>query len=93
MIVEQGSQSDFLRALLKSPQFGLPDYSADPIVQRRVGRAIAELLTAPRRNPAGLLATILTELNRPRPSSSRARATFAGLIDSKMGDHDGLEPD
>jgi hypothetical protein len=42
MIIEQGSQSDFLRALLKSPQFGLPDYSADLIVQRRVGRAIAE---------------------------------------------------
>ena len=42
MIIEQETQSDFLRALLKSPQFGLPDYSADPIVQRRVGRAIAE---------------------------------------------------
>jgi hypothetical protein len=42
MIIKQESQSDFLRGLLKSPQLGLPDYSADPIVQRRVGRAIAE---------------------------------------------------
>ena len=61
MIIEQESQSDFLRALLKSPQFGLPDYSADPIVQRRVGRAVAEASegTAPkpsrfaRDNPRG----------------------------------------
>ena len=53
MIIGQGSQSDFLRALLKSPQFGLPDYSADPIVQRRVGRAIAEAFdgTAPKPSP------------------------------------------
>ena len=34
-----------LLALMKSPQIGLPEYSADPIVQRRVGRMLAENLT------------------------------------------------
>jgi len=43
MIIEQESECDCLRALLKSPQFGLPEYSADPIVQRRVGKTIAEV--------------------------------------------------
>jgi hypothetical protein len=45
MIIEKESDRDFLRALLKSPQFGLPGYMADPIVQRRVGRAVAEAST------------------------------------------------
>ena len=45
MIIEKESECDFLRALLKSPQFGLPGYMADPIVQRRVGRAVAEAST------------------------------------------------
>ena len=47
MIIEKESECDFLRALLKSPQFGLPEYTADPIVQRRVGRAVAEASTQP----------------------------------------------
>jgi hypothetical protein len=47
MIIEKESDRDFLRALLKSPQFGLPGYMADPIVQRRVGRAVAEASTQP----------------------------------------------
>jgi hypothetical protein len=42
MIIQNDSERDFLRALLKSPQYGLPEYSADPIVQRRVGKAVAE---------------------------------------------------
>ena len=47
MIIEKEIERDFLRALLKSPQFGLPEYMADPIVQRRVGRAVAEASTQP----------------------------------------------
>src|ERR1035437_10095715 len=47
MIIEKESECDFLRALLKSPQFGLPEYTADPIVQLRVGRAVAEASTQP----------------------------------------------
>jgi hypothetical protein len=77
MIIEQGSQSDFLRALLRSPQFGLPDYSADPIVQRRVGRAIAEVSdgTAPKPQPVcsrqtsrNLIGLVQVPLERELPS-------------------------
>ena len=39
-------KSDYLReqilALMKSPQLVVPDYSADPIVSRRVGRVLAD---------------------------------------------------
>ena len=50
-IIEKESECDFLRALLKSPQFGLPEYTADPIVQRRVGRAVVEASTQPHSRP------------------------------------------
>lgn len=40
------TESDDLReqilAQMKSPQLGLPEYSADPIVLRRVGRVLAD---------------------------------------------------
>ncbi len=59
MTIEPESERGFLRALLKSPQLGLPEYSADPIVQRRVGRAVAEASnedqSAPRRRQADVL--------------------------------------
>jgi hypothetical protein len=45
VIIEHESEREFLRALLQSPQFGLPDYEADPIVRRRVGKVIAETST------------------------------------------------
>ena len=47
MIIRQQEDRDFLRALLDSPQFGLPEYTADPIVQRRVGRVLAETSKRP----------------------------------------------
>jgi hypothetical protein len=37
MTIEKEAERDDLRALLKFPQIGLPEYSADPIVQRRFG--------------------------------------------------------
>jgi len=42
MIIEQDQERDFLRALLQSPQFGLPDYQVDPTVRSRIGMALAE---------------------------------------------------
>jgi hypothetical protein len=47
MIIKREFECDLFRAFLKSPQFGLPEYTADPIVQRRVGRAVAEASTQP----------------------------------------------
>ena len=42
MTSESDALCEDLRALLKSPTIGLPEYSADPVVQRRVGRMLAE---------------------------------------------------
>jgi hypothetical protein len=42
MTIEDDTLREELRALLESPQLGLPAYSADPIVQRRVGNGIAQ---------------------------------------------------
>jgi hypothetical protein len=57
MMVQRQDERDFLRALLATPQFGLPDYAADPIVQRRVGRVLASILTpvGPRRGDEPLI--------------------------------------
>jgi hypothetical protein len=41
MTIESASLREELRARMKSPSIGLPEYSADPIVQRRVGRMLA----------------------------------------------------
>jgi hypothetical protein len=43
MTTESDSLRDELRAWMKSPSMGLPEYSADPIVQRRVGRMLANI--------------------------------------------------
>jgi hypothetical protein len=45
MTIEKEAERDDLRTLLKFPQIGLPEYSADPIVQRRFGRVLAETST------------------------------------------------
>jgi hypothetical protein len=41
MTIENDTLREDLRAWMKSPAIGLPDYSADLLVQRRVGRMIA----------------------------------------------------
>jgi hypothetical protein len=40
MTIKNEVLSEDLRAWLKSPAIGLPEYSADLLVQRRVGRMI-----------------------------------------------------
>jgi hypothetical protein len=35
-----------LRAWMNSPAIGIPEYSADPVIQRRVGKMLAESLTS-----------------------------------------------
>jgi len=41
MTIDNDTLREDLRAWIKSPSIGLPEYSADPIVQRRVGRMLA----------------------------------------------------
>jgi hypothetical protein len=43
MTAENDTLCEDLRAWMKSPAIGLPDYAADPSVQRRVGRILAKL--------------------------------------------------
>jgi len=45
MTIESDALREELRAWMRSPSIGLPDYSADPIVQRRVGRMLANFDT------------------------------------------------
>jgi hypothetical protein len=41
MTIENDALCDNLRAWMRSPAMGLPEYSSDPSVQRRVGRMLA----------------------------------------------------
>jgi hypothetical protein len=41
MTIENDALCEDLRAWMKSPAMGLPEYSSDPSVQRRVGRMLA----------------------------------------------------
>jgi hypothetical protein len=43
MTTYNDAMCDDLRAWMSSPAIGLPEYSADPVVQRRVGRILASL--------------------------------------------------
>jgi hypothetical protein len=43
MTIESDALREELRAWMKSPSIGLPEYSADPVVQRRVGRMLANV--------------------------------------------------
>ena len=44
--IEPDTFGEELRALLKSPQLGVPDYAADPLVGRRVGKLLSEAVSA-----------------------------------------------
>jgi hypothetical protein len=41
MTIENDALCADLRAWMKSPAIGLPEYAADPVVQRRLGRMLA----------------------------------------------------
>jgi hypothetical protein len=41
MTIEDDVLCEDLRAWMKSPAIGLPEYSANPTVQRRIGRMLA----------------------------------------------------
>jgi hypothetical protein len=43
MTIENDILREQILALMKSPQLELPDYSADPIVRRRVGKVLSEI--------------------------------------------------
>jgi hypothetical protein len=43
MTIENDALCEVLRAWMKSPAIGLQEYSADPVVLRRVGKIIANL--------------------------------------------------
>ena len=45
MTTDQDKLRDDLRALLAFPAIGIPDYAADPMVGRLVGRMIADAQT------------------------------------------------
>jgi hypothetical protein len=45
MTIDKDALCEDLRAWMKSPAIGLPAYSDDPVIQRRVGKLLAETLT------------------------------------------------
>jgi hypothetical protein len=45
MKIKKDTEQEDLRALLKFPQIALVEYSADPFVQRRVGKNLSETAT------------------------------------------------
>jgi hypothetical protein len=45
MTTDNDALHEDLRAWMKSPAMGLPDYADDPVIQRRVGKLLAETLT------------------------------------------------
>jgi hypothetical protein len=45
MTIDDDTFCEDLRAWMKSPAIGLPEYSDDPVIQRRVGKMLAETLT------------------------------------------------
>jgi hypothetical protein len=50
MTVENDALHEELLALMKSPQLGVPEYSADPIALRRLGAVLSEISARARPN-------------------------------------------
>ena len=46
MKIEPDTLAEELRALLEAPQLAVPDYAADPLVARRVGKLLSEAISA-----------------------------------------------
>ena len=46
MKTEPDTLAEELRALMESPQLGVPDYAADPLAVRRVGKLLSEAASA-----------------------------------------------
>jgi hypothetical protein len=44
MTIDHHTLCEDLRAWMKSPAIGLPEYSDDPVIQRRVGKILAETI-------------------------------------------------
>jgi hypothetical protein len=66
MTIENDALCEDLRARMRSPAMGLPEYSSDPGVQRRVGRMLAAFsakfsLQAPRRTVVNSIQTRLAD--------------------------------
>jgi hypothetical protein len=45
MTIDNDALCEGLRAWMKSPAIGLPEYADDPAIQRRIGKMLAETLT------------------------------------------------
>jgi hypothetical protein len=91
MTIEEEAERDDLRALLKFPQIGLLAYSADPIVQRRFGRVLAETSTLfpdevfSTHNPLVVENTSrIKNLGRASDSTQSERAPVDGLRISQL---------
>ena len=46
MKTEPDTLAEELRALMESPQLGVPEYADDPLVTRRVGKLLSEVVSA-----------------------------------------------
>jgi hypothetical protein len=54
-----------LRAWIKSPAIGLPDYSSDPIIRRRVGNMLANFVA--KRSPGARSNSVVNSIHTRLP--------------------------
>jgi hypothetical protein len=65
MTIENGALCEDLRAWMKSPAIGLPEYSSDPSIQRRVGRMLANF--NPKFSPQAPRQLVVNPIQTPLP--------------------------